>query len=87
MKSSLKSFRKGNFALRAARLLSDMMYEDEEAGSLVGMVQDASSNMMSRASLIEDVSSSGVRADGIPYCAILDSFQHFPLFFYFLKTN
>ncbi len=65
IKSSLKSFRKGNFALKAARSLFVTTHEDEEAGSLVRMVCDALSIMMSRVSLIEDVSSSGVRAEGI----------------------
>jgi hypothetical protein len=66
MKSSLKSFRNGNLALSAAKSLLDMTYEEDGAGSLVGMEHEDSSIMMSRTSLIEDVSSSEVRADGIP---------------------
>ncbi len=69
LKSSLKSFKKGNFARSTTKSLLDSTY-DVVARSLVVLEWDDSSTMMSRASLIVDGSSFEFRADGRPFYEI-----------------
>jgi hypothetical protein len=66
MKPLLKSFRKGNFALSAAILLSEMAVLGVSAGSFMPPVSDASSFMYSWASMIVEARSSGLKSVGMP---------------------